>query len=350
MKRAFVQGLVVTLVGLLGAVHSAQAVTYSNMFVFGDSLSDTGNNAALIGFTVPGAAVVTSNSAYSKIPYSGYGTYSNGPVWATTVANALGVSATPSVLGGTNFAFGGAQTSLDGTDGPGGYPFSMTKQVSMFMQATGGHAASDALYVVAGGGNDVRHALESIAALPLTPTYSADIQAIVTSTAMGYGAGVAGIVDSLQAVGAQHFLVWNTPDFGLTPSALSEGPAAAGLATALSAAMNQSLAFNLRGEGADVVRFDVFSFLQNTVANANALGLSNVTDACANVAKACSADVANALFWDAIHPTARGHELLAGGVLTTLAAAAVPEPSTYALLAAGLLVLAWRKRAASRQR
>ena len=348
MKRAFVQGLLVTLVGLLGATHAAQAATYSNMFVFGDSLSDSGNNAALLGFTVPGAAVITGNSVYSQIPYSPAGTYSNGPVWATTVASALGVSAAPSLVGGSNFAFGGAQTSVDGTDGPGGFPFSMTKQVGMFMQATGGHAASDALYVVAGGGNNVRAALEAISALPLTPTYGADIQAIVTSTAAGYGADVAGIVDSLQAVGAQHFLVWNTPDFGLTPSALSQGPAASGLATMLSGAMNQSLAFNLSGEGADVVRFDVFSFLQNTVANANALGLSNVTDACGNVAKACSADIANALFWDAIHPTARGHELLADAVLTTLAVAAVPEPSTYALLAVGLLVLAWRKRAASR--
>jgi hypothetical protein len=52
------------------------------------------------------------NAAYSS------GTFSNGPVWASYAASALGVPLLPSaVAGGTNFAFGGATTG-----GPGPSP------------------------------------------------------------------------------------------------------------------------------------------------------------------------------------------------------------------------------------
>ena len=55
---------------------------------------------------------------YSKIPHAS-GRCSNGSVWSDQFAAKMGLSATASLLGGTNYAFGGAQTGVDSTDGPG---------------------------------------------------------------------------------------------------------------------------------------------------------------------------------------------------------------------------------------
>ena len=45
------------------------------------------------------------------------------------------------------------------------------------------------------------------------------------------------------------------------------------------------------------------------------------------------------MLFRSIHPTAAGHAILGNAML-----AAVPEPETYALMAAGLLILAFRVR------
>ena len=78
--------------------------------MFGDSLSDSGNNAAAFG--VAAGQLISGNAYIPQLPYAS-GTYSNGPVWATQFAGMLGRSAIPSVipeLGGTDYAFGGAAT------------------------------------------------------------------------------------------------------------------------------------------------------------------------------------------------------------------------------------------------
>ncbi|KQW51433.1 MULTISPECIES: SGNH/GDSL hydrolase family protein [unclassified Roseateles] len=330
--------------GLCAAL-SASAGPYSGLFVFGDSLSDSGNNALLLtpayGGTLP-TVVVANDAFYSQLPSSA-GTYSNGPVWTQYLAQSLGLTLLPSVAGGTNFAFGGAQTGMNGGDVPQipGFPFSMRTQLDIYLNGAGNIADPNALYVVAGGGNNVRVALEAIAA-------GADANATVGATVANYAADMAGLVASLKLAGAQHVLVMNTPNFGLTPLANAMGIGAE--ATALSFAMDAALAGALAGSG--VKSFDMFSFLTATVAAneaAVALGnppaFSNWTNACAAGINNCDLDTA--LFWDAIHPTTLAHQQLANAVL----AVAVPEPGAAAMLALGLavIVLGARRRARVQQ-
>lgn len=178
---------------------SAAIGSYSGLVVFGDSLSDSGNNARVLFnspfFLAPTpAAAITSNRFVAFAPYSG-GTYSNGPVWVDAVATALLGSAAParaSLLGGTNYASGGAEIRLNtpvfGSTVP---TFSLQSQVSFYLDSLrvrGAAAPSDALYVVQGGANNVRRLLATGAALnPLT----------VTSEAAAYARDVGRLVDQL---------------------------------------------------------------------------------------------------------------------------------------------------------
>jgi outer membrane lipase/esterase len=328
-------------IGLCAAALAASAAgPYSGLVVFGDSLSDSGNNALLLSQGPGGLPPVNipGDGYYSKIP-SAAGTYSNGWVWTQYFAQSLGVALSPSLAGGNNFAFGGAQTSLNGGEIPQlpGFPYSMQTQLGMYLGATGNLADPNALYVVAGGGNNIRVALEAIA-------MGAEADATAAATVASYAADMAGIVGSLKLAGAQHVLVLNTPNFGLTPLANAMGVSLQ--ASALSFAMDGALAGALAGSGAQI--FDMYGFMTGAVSNASQLGFSNWTNACGATGSSC--DLNTALFWDGIHPTTLAHQQLAAAVF----AAAVPEPDMAALLAVGLAVLALagsraRRRAAVQQ-
>jgi len=314
--------------GLSLVLCCAHAAAYSQLVVFGDSLSDSGNNALLIG-TAPGQ-VIANDAYYARIPYAA-GTYSNGEVWTQYLAHSLGLSLNPSLMGGGNFAFGGAQTGVNGSDIPAipGFPFSMSTQLGMYLGATSGVADPNALYIVSGGGNNIRDALERIAG-------GADASATAASTVATYVTDMGGIVDGLQAAGAHHILVVNTPNFGLTPLAGAFGVRDS--ATGLSWAMDAALGARLASEGPDVMSFDLFTFLTSSVAAGAALGFTDVTHACGAAVNAC--DPATSLFYDAIHPTTLGHEHLAAAVL----AVAVPEPEQGLMLVVGLAALCLKLR------
>ena len=153
MKRSSFRHLISAAVVALaaGAVAPVQAAAYSSVVIFGDSLSDNGNNA-LAGLYDP-SQVVTGNTYVPSATYAPAMTYTNGPVWATYFGNLLGVPILPSLAGGTDFAFGGATTGTPGS-GPGGFPYSLLTQTAQYLGATGNVASPNALYVVAGGGNN----------------------------------------------------------------------------------------------------------------------------------------------------------------------------------------------------
>jgi outer membrane lipase/esterase len=314
----------------------ATAAPFTGLVVFGDSLSDAGNNALVFDNTIaaPGATrtalPIPSPAFVPTFPYPS-ARYSNGPVWIEQVASNLGLSATPSLAGGTNYAFGAARSGPTGS----AFPFSLRDQAAAFLADTGGTAPSGNLYVIQGGGNDARDALALFGRggdpSALFAAFASDINAIISL---------------IEAAGGDHILLLNVPDIGKTPAALALGPNASAAGSAISSSFNAALAAGLATlpatTRADISLLDLFS-LQNEVFSAPlAYGFTDVTSPCA-FSVACIANPAGSFFWDGIHPSTSGHAVIAGAALGL-----VPLPGTALLLGLGLLVLAalGRQRAA----
>lgn len=297
---------------------------YAGLVVFGDSLADSGNNARMVG-TDP-TQQITGDSYFASLPFA-TGRYSNGPVWVEHLAERLGLSATASQQGGSNFAYGGAATGSDGTGTPiPGFPFSMRSQLGQYLATVpmaGTPAPAQSLFVLSGGSVNVSAAMEAAALHP------EQAFGILSASAQAYAFDIAAMVDSLQAAGAEHILVLNVPNFGLTPRAQSYGPQVAEMGSMAAGLMNQALVLALQAEPGVRV-FDLYGSLNQVVAHGSDYGLSNVSQACGALINAC--DPATALFYDGQHPTAYGHRLIADLVFSS----AVPEPSSAALLLLGL--------------
>ncbi len=77
----------------------ADAATFPTIYVFGDSLSDAGNDWNATDRLLP-----------ISPPYS-FGRFSNGAVWVQELGTGIGAGAIrASLTGGTDFAFGGAES------------------------------------------------------------------------------------------------------------------------------------------------------------------------------------------------------------------------------------------------
>jgi outer membrane lipase/esterase len=307
------------------------ASPYHLLVVFGDSLSDAGNDALVPAIGINPGQVISGNSYIPSQPYAS-AVFSNGPVWASDVATKLGLNPLPSLAGGTNFAFGGARVA---TDGPT-LPPSLATQGTFFLGSTMGVASPNALYVIAGGGNDARDAL-ALAATSATPS------SVIAAAALAYATSTGALIDQLRAHGAQRIVVWDVPDLGKAPAVTAVSPGLSFLGSELASSMNNALAMRLAIEGSGVSTFDIFGLEDSIIANPAALGFLNVTSACGAPSNSC--DPATALFWDGIHPTAFAHGVIAQEFLD--ATGAVPEPSTWVMMIlgfAGIGCMAYRSK------
>ncbi|MBD2099809.1 SGNH/GDSL hydrolase family protein [Leptolyngbya sp. FACHB-261] len=287
---------------------AASAHTFSNLYVFGDSLSDVGQLFNATGGLFPPS------------PFYNNGRFSNGPVWVEYLAPQLGLG----VDLNNDFALGGATTgtnnALDGLIDPTGtlnLP-GLQQQIGSFT-TTRPAADPNALYIVWAGANDYLGGGITNPAEPVS--------------------NLAQAITTLAGAGARTILVPNLPSLGALPN--SQNPA--GL-NALSEAHNTGLALTLNGLSqtlpqVDLIPLDINSLFQQAIANPSQFGFTNVTAPCLLNLTCTNPD--EFLFWDTLHPTTAGHEIVANFAFDILKADE-PKPPTSVPEATpilGLLVL-----------
>lgn len=331
VRAAFVlSALPVTFIAILPTQALAADLKFDQLYVFGDSLSDTGNiHDKTLGL-------------FPQSPPYYQGRFSNGPIWVEELGNKLGLTPTRYTQGfpatspsdGVNFAFGGATTSSDNVARftlltlPG-----LQTEIDYFKNglATSGKSANpDALYVVWAGGNDY---LLGGATNPTQPVVN-----------------LATALTSLFNLGARNFLVPNLPDLGNTPVGLSRGSEVSNGLNQLSVGHNAGLAQNVNNlsqslTGINLISVDINSLFDSAIATPSKYGFTNVTNSClTNFQNPVDfsynvCDRPNEyLFWDDFHPTTAGHKLVAETAYLALNSKSVPEPAAgFAILAFGAL-------------
>ncbi|HEY0185577.1 MAG TPA: SGNH/GDSL hydrolase family protein [Rhodopila sp.] len=278
---------------------------YSEIVSFGDSLSDAGNASTATLGALPTGDIYSDDR------------FTNGNVWVQDLAQNLGLPVPKaSLAGGTDYAFGGAETGATAVHALN--PTDLPSQLGQFVAAQP-NPPPNALYTVWAGANDVL----DIANSTETPAQQqASVQQAVSNET--------DLINGLVAHGARNLVVMGVPDLGKTPyetARPASDAASTGLAETYNADLGTALQQIVASGAASIDYVDTFGLLNAAMATPGAYGLTNVTqpvwtgnltDSHSGALNATGAAQNGYLFFDDLHPTATGHSLLATAVTQTL--------------------------------
>ncbi|HEY1903020.1 MAG TPA: SGNH/GDSL hydrolase family protein [Terracidiphilus sp.] len=301
------------------AIHSQDArhaPDYTSIVVFGDSLSDTGNVANLTeakyGLRIPGPDADYTDGRFTDGADTEPAAENFFGVWIEQLAATFPSKpeVKDSLDGGTNYAYGFATTG----SGTGLFTFGPSDSLSVNVENVGQqiteylatHPKIDdkTLFVVWGGAIDVLYATSDDDVINAGINQSLNIQRLIHA-------------------GATRFILPNLPPLGLTPR-LNGSPTTSVPANQASALYNDVLNggiaflrdFN-RAKHLQLAQLDVFNLFYRILAAPSQYSLVNVSVSSQGMA----VDPDTYLFWDDLHPTTRGHDILAVTAARVLARA-----------------------------
>jgi phospholipase/lecithinase/hemolysin len=314
MKKSILSTALISLSFLIPI--KAKATNFSEIYVFGDSLSDTGNLYNMIGQQFPPSP-----------PYFD-GRFSNGPLWIENLALDLNLSPNQT----TNFAVASASTGESNEFNNANAPITITVpgllgQVNNYVEPLiNANETTDpnALYVVWAGALD--YLFNGIA-----PTESI--------------ANISESITKLANVGAKNLLIPNLPDLGVLP--VTRNTPNSPILTGLTNLHNQGLEIAINDlqlileNDVNLTLLNIDSLFNDLLNNSSEFGLTNVTEGCLLVG--CT-NPDEYLFWDTIHPTAIVHNFISDVAFDTInnnpQPQATPESSNVvSLLSIGFLAL-----------
>jgi Ca2+-binding RTX toxin-like protein len=277
-------------------------MTISNVFVFGDSLSDTGNLFKLTGGLVP------------PPPYFN-GRFSNGPLAVEYLTDKLGPNVTLN-----SFAFGGATTGAENalSDDFGAVLPGLKTQLDAFsVLATLGGVDKNGLYIVWAGPNDFLDFLNG--------KNSFDPALLLQNGSLN----LANSATTLHSLGATNIVLPNMIDLGRIP--FSKNFQAEG--TAITKAFNARVALDLDNLNFPVTEVDLFATGEAIAKNPASFGFANITDPLLPLqfSPTPPPNPQEFLFWDSLHPTTQGYAVFADTILQTVTGT-IPQPSFNPIL------------------
>ena len=284
---------------LLGSIGQAANLPFTQLVVFGDSVSDDGNGT--ITWTQDGDPLGAatpqnnfSNNRYTDGPDTQPFTSQPALIWTDQLAAKLNLSApAASLTGGTDYATTGATV----TGGSAQYP-SLDTQVQ---QAIARGVSPTALYIFWGGANDITNQTDPTA-----------VSGAATAAAQGIGRQIS----ELAAQGAKYFVWINLPPFDRIPGQASNPDLNRAFGQA-SIAFDQQQASEIAqlrnrytSQGVIIASVDMYALFTNFMDNPGAYGFTNATDNAANL----TVDPDLYFFWKGGHFTTTGHAVVANEI------------------------------------
>lgn len=278
----------------------------NQIFVFGDSLSDSGNSFALTLGAIP-----------PEPPYNS-GRFSNGSVAVEYLAEDLGFTLDPYYDDGVgnNFAVGGAKTGTGNSNNddiasvlPGVTLPGLSEQIDNYEQSLDGNNANpDDFYIVWAGPNDFLDYLGG--GIPADPA------ALIEDGVDNNVNNVTRLID----LGAKNIVVPNMPSLGRLPFSSEFKDEATAITIAYNGGLSlalDNLALEDNSLLGQVIEVDLFTANETIASNPEQFGLSNVTDPLLLSGLDLS-QTTGFFFWDIFHPTTEAHALFANTIAQTI--------------------------------
>ncbi len=323
-------GVTFTVTLLAANANALPLSNISQVYFFGDSLTDSGFNNLMTENNPGKAPTFTTFGGYTWAQYvardiKGYTLPTTFPVTPetdritnnTTPVNGPTYDTVDPILTGINYACGGSKTNSV----PGILPWapSLHQQVTHFLNTSPARLDPNAVYFIWSGANDILGVLSE----PVPPTEAQLLRTVHTASV-----NIANEVAALSERGAKRFVIFSLPNLGSSPyiATLPDKSLPAKMKTlsfSFNSMLNMQLGKVIKTHAIKVLYVDAYTLLDNIIASVKSgqpyvvagqsFRFTNYTDeACEPaISMFCDNNGKNTyMFADSVHPTDLSHRLI----------------------------------------